>query len=55
MSNSKVVVNIEGSDHDESIGEDLGASHSEMTSIHSDLTLTALSHEDGEEIIAAAL
>ena len=54
MSASKLVVNIEGSDHDESIGEYLESSHSELTSIHSDLSSTAELHDDGEEIIDAA-
>ena len=34
MSDSNLVVNIEGSDHDESNGEELEASHSKTTSIH---------------------
>ena len=54
MSDSKLVVNIEVSDHDESIGEDAESLHSEMTQIHSDLISTADRHDDGEEIIAAA-
>ena len=55
MSDSKLVVNIEVSDHDESVGEDLESLHSEMTSNHSDLSSTAERHDDGEEIVAAAL
>ena len=31
MSDRKLVVNIEGSDHDESYGEELESLHSEMT------------------------
>ena len=38
MSDHNIVVNIEGSDHDESIGEEVEALHAEMTSIHSDLS-----------------
>jgi hypothetical protein len=49
------LVYIEGSDHDESIGQNLEALYAEMTSIHSDLSLTAERHDDGEEIIAAGL
>ena len=55
MSDRKLVVNIEGSDHDESTGEELEVLHSEMTSIHSDLSSTAEHNDDGEEIVATAL
>ena len=55
MSDSKLVVNSEVSDHDESIGEELESSHSEMTSNHSVLSLTAEHRDDGEEITAAGL
>ena len=55
MSDSKLVVNIEDSDHDKSIGEELEALHSEMTSNHSVLSSTAERHDNGEEIVAAAL
>ena len=34
MSDHNIVVNDEVSDHDESIGEELEALHTEMTSIH---------------------
>ena len=53
MSDHNIVVNSEGSDHDESIGEDMEALHSEMTSIHSGLSPTAEHRDDGEEIIDA--
>ena len=55
MSDHNIVVNSEGSDHDESIGEEVEALHAEMTSIHSDLSPTAERHDDGEEIIDAGL
>ena len=55
MSDHYIVVNSEGSDHDESIGEEVEAFHSEMTSIHSDLSPTAEHRDDGEEIIDADL
>ena len=35
----------EGSDHDESIGEELDALHAEIDAIHSDLSSTAERHE----------
>jgi len=46
------VFNGELIDHDESIGEELDASHDEMTSIRGDNTLTAQSQDDSQEIIA---
>ena len=55
MSDHNIVVNSEVSDHDESIGEEVEALNSEMTSIHSGLSPTAERHDDGEEIIDAAL
>ena len=55
MSDSKLVVNSEVSDDDESIGENAEALHSEMTSNHSVLSSTAEHNDDGEEIIDAAL
>jgi len=55
MSDQNIVVNSEVSDHDELIGEEVEALHSELTSIYSDLTPTAECRDDGEEIIAAAL
>ena len=55
MSDSKLVVNIEGSDHDESIGENVEVLHAEMTSIHSDLSSTAQSRDDGQEFTATGL
>jgi hypothetical protein len=55
MSDQNIVVNSEGSDHDELIGEEVEALHAEMTSMHSDLSLTAEHRDDGEEITAAAL
>ncbi len=55
MSDHNIVVNSEVSDHDESIGEEVEASNSEMTSIHSDLSPTAEHRDDGEEIIDAGL
>ena len=55
MSDRKLVVNIEVSDHDESNGEDAESLHSEMTSNHSDLSSTAEHRDDGEEIMDAGL
>ena len=55
MSSDKSLVGGEVIDHDESIGKELDVINRELDAIHSDLTSTALSHEDGEEIIAAAL
>ena len=55
MSDRKLVVNIEGSDHEESNGEDVEVLRAEMTSIRSDLSSTALSRDDGVEITAAPL
>ena len=55
MSDHNIVVNIEGSDHNASIGEEAEVIHPEMTSIHSDLSLTAERHDNGEEIIDAGL
>ena len=46
-----IVDNSKGSDHDESIGEEVEALHAEMTSIHSGLSPTAERRDDGEEII----
>ena len=55
MSDHNSVVNIEGSDHDESIGEEVEAMHAEIDAIRSDLYPTAERHDDGEEIIDAGL
>jgi hypothetical protein len=55
MSSDQPLVGGEVSDHDESIGEELDALHAEIDAIHSDLSSTAERHEDGEEIIDAAL
>ncbi len=51
MSDHNIVVNSEVSDHDELIGEEVEALHSEMTSIHSDLSPTALSLNDEESLL----
>ena len=55
MSSDKSLVGGEVGDHDELIGEELEASHTEIDAIHSDLSSTAERHEDGEEIIAVGL
>ena len=55
MSDHNIVVNSEGSDHNELIGEEVEALHSEMTSIQSGLSPTAEHRDDGEEIIDAGL
>ena len=49
MSDHNIVFNSEGSDHEESIGEEVEALHSEMTSIHSDLSPTAFIIDAGLE------
>ena len=54
MSDFKAVIYSECINHDESIEEDAEAVHAEMTSNHSDVPLTALRLDDGEEIIEAA-
>jgi hypothetical protein len=55
MSFDKSLVVDEGRDHNASHGEDLGASHAEMTLIHSDLSSTTERHDDREEMIAVGL
>jgi hypothetical protein len=55
MSDNNRLANNEGSDHAESTGEDLNPTHAELTSIHSDLSSTAQSRDDEEEITAPAL
>ena len=46
MSDHNIVVNSEVSDHDESIGEEVDALHTEMSSIPSGLSPTAERHDD---------
>ena len=55
MSDHNIVVNSEGSDHDELIGEEMEALHDEIDAIHSGLSPTAEHHDYGEEIIDAGL
>ena len=55
MSSKYPLINCEGIDPYDSIGENVEVLHAEMTSIHCDLTSTAERRDDGEEIITVGL